>query len=389
MGGNPKGLEPDAVNEALEAMPCAVLELDAEMRIQSINGETERVLQLPRQEIIGKPLNVFARAATRIFLQSYVYPTLAQEGRVDEVHLKLVTGQGVEIPLLVFATFLGQSPQGRTRFYCFPWRQRNLSEVQLYQARADAEVAEAQVRSYQERLFQQERMAAMGGLAAGVAHELSSPLTYIEGNLHLLRRELGKLAENSEIALSLEDLELGLRQVKSLVKNLKTFSRVDSTHRAPVDLNQVARMAVRMSRGELNRLANLKLTLHDGPLEVLGDEGQLCQVLINLMMNSAQAFPAETPKSQRRIDLRTGIDHREAWLEVSDNGPGVPLELQTRIFEPFFTTKAVGQGTGLGLSLSQGIVVNLGGLLEYIPLPEGGSCFRASLPQLDPTPASP
>ncbi len=232
-------------------------------------------------------------------------------------------------------------------------------------------------RALEAQLIQNEKMAAVGQLVSGVAHELNNPLTSIAGLSELLleqerlpadaREHLGVIHEQADRA-------------GRIVANLLTFARKGTPEQAVVDLEDVAERTVLLIQAEL-RLRGVTLERAIGePAVVRGDRYEIQQVLLNLLTNAVHALSDLPPEAERRIVVATGQDEDRAYVRVSDTGPGIPAELTGRIFTPFFTTKQPGQGTGLGLSISYGIIDSHGGRLSYAPAEGGGSTFTIQLP---------
>ncbi|MCA9682193.1 MAG: response regulator [Myxococcales bacterium] len=246
----------------------------------------------------------------------------------------------------------------------------------------------------QARLMLSDRMASIGTLAAGVAHEINNPLTYVLANLHILSKRAEKAIgfedrERARDSLCSEDtLELlretadGARRVRDIARDLKTFSR-SSEEVQPVDVRQVLDSSVRMAINEIRHRAKLERNYMDVPL-CLANSSRLGQVFLNLIVNAAQAIP-EGAADENLISLVTTTS-ADGWVEVSvtDTGSGIPQQLIERIFEPFVTMKPVGIGTGLGLYICRDIIHHLGGVIEVESEPGKGTTFKVRLP---PAPA--
>jgi two-component system NtrC family sensor kinase len=236
-------------------------------------------------------------------------------------------------------------------------------------------------RNMEAQLIQNDKMASIGQLVSGVAHELNNPLTSIAGLTELLlEREPGREVPREHLRVIHEQAERAGR----IVRNLLTFARKGVPEKAAVDLNDVAARTSLLIMYEL-QLHGIELdsALSPEPVVVLGDRYELQQVLLNLVNNAVQAVSGLEPGRPRRITVLTARSDRMAILEVRDTGPGVPAQLASYLFTPFFTTKGPGEGTGLGLSLSYGLVKSHGGLLSYEPGPDGGAEFRITLPFYD------
>ena len=234
-------------------------------------------------------------------------------------------------------------------------------------------------------LFQSTRLAAVGTLAAGVAHEINNPLTYVIANLDLVTEDLvrlgkvipmGRLASLLEMA---EDARAGAESVRKIVRGLKAFSRADEERRVTLDVAAVMDVSVNMALNEIRHRARLVKDYRGAP-KIAADEGRLGQVFINLLVNAAQAIPEGSVEANEiRVVTMTDSTGR-AVIEVHDSGEGIPPEVLGHIFDPFFTTKPIGIGTGLGLSICHGLVAELGGELQVESKLGEGTVFRVVLP---------
>jgi signal transduction histidine kinase len=242
------------------------------------------------------------------------------------------------------------------------------------------------------RIAQAERLAALGTLAAGMAHEINNPLTYVLLNLDCAMRALELLADqdNRERVEQVEKLVQsaleGAERIRGITSGIRAFSRAEDVRRIPLDVRSVLDSALRMVMHEIRHRARLSKIYRDVPL-VMASEGRLGQVFLNLLTNAVQAIPEEDAGGHE-IRLVTSTDSEgNAVVEISDSGCGIPSHLVGRIFEPFFTTKPIGHGTGLGLSISHGIVQSLGGEISVSSEVGTGSRFRIVIPPLRRTAA--
>jgi two-component system, NtrC family, sensor kinase len=244
------------------------------------------------------------------------------------------------------------------------------------------------------QLEQAERLASVGLLAAGVAHEINNPLGYMLLNLEQVRKGLAAIARDvaetgvQEVLAGLDhSVEValeGAQHVQKIVRDLKHFARRDDDEPAgPVDVHRVLRTTLEMVGPELERRARVRCDFGPVP-QVLASEGRLAQVFLNLMLNATHAIPDGAREGHEiRIVTRTD-DHGYAVTEVHDTGVGIPDHLVRHIFDPFFTTKAPGLGTGLGLAICHGITSAFGGFITVDSELGRGSVFRVVLP---PAPA--
>jgi PAS domain S-box-containing protein len=380
----------------LLSSPSGFLAFDDQCVIRDTNEEATRLLGYARGELTGRSLlEILARPA-RIFFSAQVLPALGQNQRVEEAYLSFRTMSGELLPVLLNVERRGAEQAALNRCAFLPMRRRQLFERELLEAQAAAEEARAReqaaierIRAMQAKLALQDRLATLGTLAAGIVHEINNPLSYVSVNLQLLDQALGAgdLERDREEArvLTREAME-GMTRIGGLLKAIRMFSRFEAEDLVAVDLAEVVGTSVRMSEHQVREKARVELDLRPHAL-VLGDAARLAQVVINLLLNASQAFPAATPTQNRIVvSLRDGAKARVV-LEVRDNGPGIPRELHARIFEAFFTTKPAGQGTGLGLSICKEIIDSLGGELSLRSEAGAGASFLIELPAV-PAPAS-
>ncbi len=225
------------------------------------------------------------------------------------------------------------------------------------------------------RLMQSDRLAAVGELVAGVAHEVNNPLSSISAFAQLLLRD-GELTPMQRD--SLEVIRSETTRASQVVIDLLAFARRSEPMRAPLDLNAVVQGTLRLRGYQLtsNRIAVETLLSANLP-PVVGDARQLQQVCLNLVTNAIQAMAIE---GGGNLVITTSAQGIRVILEMRDTGPGISESVLAHVFEPFFTTKAEGEGTGLGLSVSYGIVAAHGGLIEVANTSSAGTTFRVSLP---------
>jgi PAS domain S-box-containing protein len=238
--------------------------------------------------------------------------------------------------------------------------------------------ADEEMRRQRELLYQSEKLAAMGQLLAGVAHELNNPLAVVLGRAALLRDRTQEPHATRQASIILQAAERCAR----IVRNFLALARQRPPEWQRVQPNDVIREAVELLGYPL-RVDDIVVTLDLDPEMpvLLADPHQLHQAVVNLVSNAHQAM-REVPAASRRLTLTSRADAGpdRMSIEVADTGPGIPPGLVGRIFEPFFTTKPPGQGTGLGLSLCQGIVESHGGTIGLVSRPGAGAVFRIELP---------
>lgn len=230
----------------------------------------------------------------------------------------------------------------------------------------------------EQRTLHAARMASMGALTAGIAHELNNPLSFVISNLGFVAAQATKLDARDpvfeDMKSAIADAQEGAERVRVIVQDLKAFSRADSEGNGPVSLRRVVESATKLAMNEIRPKAKLMVAL-GADVEAEGNEAKLGQVILNLLVNAAQAIP---DGSSADNEIRVGIrqEGERVCIEVSDTGSGMPAEIQAKIFEPFFTTKPVGVGTGLGLAICHGIVSAMNGQIELESEVGKGTTFR-------------
>ncbi len=281
-------------------------------------------------------------------------------------------------------------------------------EKLVLQQNLELSEANKNLREARNRLVQKEKMASIGQLSAGIAHEINNPLGFVKSNYTSLKRymeslerflseyrqsdreaqpALKKRYEEEEIDFILDDLQAifsetedGIRRIMSIVSNLKSFSRsgTDETVEA-YDINAGIESTLIIARNEYKYIAEIEKQLQKLP-GVPCNANEINQVILNLIVNAAHAVSEENTK-EGIIRINTWVDATHVYCSISDNGPGIPAAIRPKIFDPFFTTKKTGRGTGLGLSISYDIIVNRhGGTIELETEEGQGACFTFMLP---------
>ncbi|MHB8416907.1 MAG: sensor histidine kinase [Myxococcales bacterium] len=249
--------------------------------------------------------------------------------------------------------------------------------------RRELEAAHAELQRLHRTALNQEKLAGLGMLAAGIAHEINNPMSYVTSNVGSLLADLRAEPALSATVREYVDEVLpatldGIRRVNSIVGDLRRFARGDGDHLVRYDLNDEIEAALRLTQGRLTSRCEVKLTLGELP-EVLGRPRQIGQVLVNLIVNAAQAI-----EDTGTIEVTSAAGLGEVSFSVRDTGCGMDERTQQHLFEPFFTTKPLGEGTGLGLAVIHGIVTDHGGRIEVESAPGRGSRFTVTLPREPP-----
>ena len=298
---------------------------------------------------------------------------------------------------------------------------------ELRHKNAELEVAYKELQNAQSQVIHQEKMASIGQLAAGVAHEINNPLGFTMSNFETLHKymvrlvevikefrsfrleamnmgivalqkqaeEISALERKNKLEYILQDMDTifqetqeGFKRVGDIVKALRIFSRVDQQGKTEdYDLTEGVRNSLIVSRNEVKYIAKIKEDLADLPL-VSAVGGQINQVLLNIILNAAYAIKDKELGELGLITIRTYADEQSVYCSIQDNGRGIPEHIKKDIFNPFFTTKPVGQGTGLGLSISYDIITNKHhGEISFNSVEGEGTTFTIRLPRLQPSQA--
>ncbi len=291
------------------------------------------------------------------------HTTIEQTGN-DAVELSAVRGPGARFPVEASNRSVGE---GDMKILTV----RDISERKRTEA----------------RIILADRLASLGTLAAGAAHEINNPLTYVLAGIETLSERVGAGQSTEGAAVSVDreealgllgEMREGCGRVATIVQELRELSRGKDDDRVPVRVVEAFETAIRMTYSDIREKAKIVRDFQCEP-RVLANPGRLGQVLINLLVNAAQAIPDGNPgKHVITVGVRD-LSNGRIRLEVSDTGTGIPEALLPRIFDPFVTTKAVGQGTGLGLSICHNIVTSLGGTIEVESEEGRGTTFRIEL----------
>ncbi len=237
-------------------------------------------------------------------------------------------------------------------------------------------------------------MVALGQLAASIAHEIRTPLTYVLENAGYIAEHLPRFAPPestqptpetvtfTQLRRASSDAVDGANRMRDIIRDIGALASADESTQLPFELKEAVRASLRMAEAELRGRATVTLRL-DGETQVIGSVGRMSQVFVNLLVNAVQAIGTERARDGR-IVVVVRREGARVLAEVSDNGPGIPAGMLNRVFEPFFTTKPSGQGTGIGLFLCRNIVRRHGGELRVRSTAQHGTTFVVDLPA-DPT----
>jgi len=365
-----KQTEQELRREALlfESLNDGVIFLDLQGGVVDWNTSAERLFGYSKGEVLGRPWSEVLRLSEHN-LQATVLAALKRYGRWSREVVAL-RKDGSETFCEVTVVPL-RDAEGR-----------HIATIAVHR-----DIGER--RAMQAQLLVASRLASVGTLAAGVAHEINNPLAFVNANVLYLADELERFRSalgpaTDEVLQLVTETRQGVERIGLIVRDLKAFSRVDSEDvSALVDVRKVLAFAEKMAGKEMRQRARVLRDIQQVPT-VKANESRLGQVFLNLLLNAAQAIP-DGAAAEHEIRIRTRTDGLgRAVVEVSDTGRGIPEDLRARVFDPFFTTRPVGEGTGLGLSICLGIVRSLGGEILLESEVGKGSTFRVALPAHQP-----
>src|SRR5687768_5305987 len=360
--------------QIVETTTDGIITVDHEGKILFVNKRLAEMLGYQPPEMVGKPATSFMPVAGQAVATAAF--KRRESGLTDSIDATFLHRDGTEVTVHVAGTPVVDAKGNHTG---------SMAVVH--------DVTEQ--RRLQSQLMVSDRMASVGTLAAGVAHEINNPLAAVMANLDYIADVIGQLGGSNpsgmspamretwirdEIKAPLDDAREASERVRFIVRDLKIFSRSPTEElRGPINVKAVMESSLRMAWNEVRHRARLVKNYGNVP-DVDANEARLGQVFLNLIVNAAQAIP-EGSAEDNEIRLITRLEGRRVVIEVSDTGPGIPPEIINRVFDAFFTTKGVGVGTGLGLAICHRIVTDIGGELTVRSEVGAGTVFRVSLPE--------
>ncbi|EXI85154.1 MAG: Sensor protein FixL [Candidatus Accumulibacter sp. BA-94] len=391
------------IESVLASMSDILIVCNRHGTIQEVNDSLRRCIGQDESQLRGRPLaDLFADEGSR--QRAYEFFSAARPAAVQDCELLISGRDGSPLPVSLNCT---PRLSGTGKLVGMVVTGRPVGELrrgELRRAYHALRQAHEDLKRTQQQLVQAEKMASLGRLVAGVAHELNNPISFVLGNVLAFRRyaarlqtyieavhsdrcqrspELDRLRHDLRIDRIMADLEPlldgmteGGERTRDIVDGLKRFSAIDRSVDEPFNLADVVARAVRWVTRSGPSSFQVRVDL-PAALPVTGSAGQMQQVLMNLVLNARDA--TATCRAPL-LEVSASITEGAVSLYLADNGPGIEPANLSRLFDPFFTTKPVGQGTGLGLSISYGIVERHGGHLEASNRPQGGALFILSLP---------
>lgn len=379
------------LNNVLETMLSALIVTDDQQRVERANQMAQRLLGWEMMDLLGLPLSQF------LPLEAISSDEMAETG-VLQKETFATARDGLKIPVLASVSMIWNEQSNTASLVCVlvDLRQRKELETQLLQT---------------------QKLESVGQLAAGIAHEINTPIQFIGDNLKFLEGAFqdleptlttlsGVLATPAALATSPElrsnfaksDYEYlkseipsaltqslhGLERVAKIIQAMKEFSHPGREAKQAVDVRKLIESTLTISVNEWKYSTEIQTTFADDMPMIPVIPGALNQAMLNLIINSVHAIEDINKKLQRergKIEVATRLHGKHALIQISDNGGGIPTDIQHRVFEPFFTTKDVGRGTGQGLAIARSIIVDKhGGELDFVSKEGEGTIFTIRLP---------
>jgi PAS domain S-box-containing protein len=353
----------ELMTKVIQSSPSAIIAADRKGKVILVNQAAEKLFGYSVENLGEFNIrNLYPEGVAKDILKKLLDENYGEKGKLPITKVTVINKTGDEIPAEMTAAIIYEGSQ-------------EVASMGIFNDLRDKLAVEKQLQEAQEQIMQSEKLASLGRLAAGVAHEINNPLTGIllYGNMML-----EKLEDNNPLKQNLKYVLEDANRCKEIVKNLLAYSRQSSPSKELFELNSLIESSLCLIRDQ-KFFMNIALVkeLSDYSIMIYADKNQLAQVVINLVMNAVDAM-----NDRGTLTFRTYLDEKTgmACLEVRDTGTGIPPELISKIFDPFFTTKMPGKGTGLGLSTIYGIVKENNGRISVKETSPEGTAFILELP---------
>ncbi|MDI4656788.1 PAS domain S-box protein [Xanthobacter autotrophicus] len=356
-----------------------IVVVDEDGTVVDFNPAAEQIFGYRKEEAIGRSIAELVvppefRAAHAAGMRSYLASGITRViGQRLELPALLADGTRIPIELAITDVTRGE---------------RRLFAAHMRDLRATKR-AEEEIKRQRNALHQKEKLAALGSLLAGVAHELNNPLSVVTGQTMLLREQVlkeanvrsGGLPSLEKVIQRCDRIETAAHRCARIVRSFLDMARQREAERRATNLADVAREAVELLGYNMRASGvRVSLAIEPGLPRLMLDAGQIHQVLLNLLVNAQQALEETAGERRVTVSVASDTDRGAILIKVADNGPGIAENIRSRIFDPFFTTKPQGVGTGIGLAVSRGLIEAHGGTLELGTGPDGGALFTIQLP---------
>lgn len=383
------------ISSVLSSITDVLIVCDINGRIQQVNQALEDITGQQEQDLLQKPLDALFAPVSHHMVEQF--PEKIRSDTIIDCEVSLLSRDGSAVPL---ATNCASRYDHSGSLVGMVLIGRPVGE--LRRAYQDLSQAHAELKATQQQLIQSEKMASLGRLVAGVAHELNNPISFVFGNVHALRRyeerlmryihtleskmdpdELQSLRSDLNIERILNDIGPlidgtleGAERVSEIVQELRRFSSGQKEQANTFDLVNVIQTATHWVVKSVRVKPKVNFYLPESMM-IMARKGHVHQILVNLVQNAIDVMESD---SQPQLDIRCAVEKDMLSIDIRDYGPGIPENFINQVFDPFYTTKPVGKGTGLGLYISYNLAIEQGGQLQVANHPEGGAVFSLKLP---------
>jgi PAS domain S-box-containing protein len=384
----------DQLDSVFEGMANIVLVLDAEGRVISANKYAFSLLEYSKEELIGLPFSSIAAIGDPE--TDSLLKLVRAEKSISTMELSFQSKSHVVIPVLLSASLISGKASQAADVVCVAQDTSEKKKLEI-------------------ELFRAQKLESIGQLAAGIAHEMNTPIQYVGDNLSYLKDTLDGVLDAyknlydglknqasepssiqiikkmesvpdfddflTEIPLAISQSIEGINRVSHIVRSMKEFSHPGSAGKSSCDINRAIETTSTIAKNEWKYVADLELNLDPALPLVFANLNDINQVLLNLIVNAAHAIGSHSPHKSGKISISTKRKNSDVEIRIEDTGGGIPKNIQTKIFDPFFTTKELGKGTGQGLSMAHTIIVERHhGQLNFETLEGTGTAFVIMLP---------
>ena len=389
-----------------DSIPSCVFVTDHTGKIKKANSKAYSLFSTNSNDFIGKQINSFVLKHHYKDLEHLINEVIDGKELIDEVFNFKHTGTNEEFPVsLSISTIDKNNLETPNLVFVLKDLTKEMHLIdQIQNQLFEIQKSNQKLKNMQTQLVQSEKMASLGTLSAGIAHEINNPIAYILSNIGMMKKywakiqsyidnihksenivnnkELMDMRKSLKIDFCLEDTNVildeindGGSRIESIVKDLKTYARTDGDTETLTDINIGIQLSAQLVSKQFKGHCDILLDLSDIP-SIHCNSNKLNQVFTNLMINAAQAIKHNTGK----INVSTLSNNEYIMIKIQDNGSGIPMDKMNQIFDPFYTTKPVGEGTGLGLSISLNIIKDHHGTMEVESEEDKGTCFTIKLP---------
>ena len=371
------------IENVLNHMACALIVLDSNGNIKMVNDAALTILGYKEEDLLGRPMElIFEKTDGKsLVIGCSYFEKLVKDGAINNFEIYFRSKEGERIPMVLSGSVTRNISGEIDDIISVARDLRDTKRMLAEKARAEAERAKAdelekaynELQELKAQLIQSEKMASLGQLAAGIAHEINNPLTGVLTSGHILLKRCKPVDSNRE------DLEIIVNETtrcREIVRGLLDFARQSSPQMVTVDLTKLINKTLSIMENQFH-IKNIKIIkkLKENIPEIMLDVNQIEQVFVNLLLNSIEAMP-----EGGTILIATEYDQYYIIITFQDTGQGIPENIIGKIFDPFFSTKSRKKGTGLGLSVSYGIIKKHNGTIEVKSKENEGTIFTIKLP---------